>query len=215
MAAADFLVKYLCIETLEEGPLKTSLSELLDKIDEENAEYMFTLLQTDVDVFMSKKISQEVQNINGVVQCIRRQCAVDFLDGMCEDFDAMKNFKPEFNASEAKGITVEEAEKLLKSIRKKSLLHFEHSLQSSRAAIEAATLREHPLLAEADMQSVLHEMVKERRRAVYYAELKAAVCGEGATTVLEFIPLVLPEIMASQEEFNESEAFWEWCEERA
>jgi len=50
-----------------------------------------------------------------------------------------KNFKPEFNASEAVGITVEEAEKLLKSIRKKSLLRFEQSLKSSTAAMEAST----------------------------------------------------------------------------
>ena len=154
MAAADLLAKYLCIEDLEDGPFKTSLSELLDKSDEENAEYVFTLLKAEVDVFISNKVSQEVQNITGVVQCIRRQCAVYFLDGMCEDFDVMKNFKPEFIASEAEGITVEEAEKLLKSIRKKSLLRFEHSLQSSRAAIEASTSKEQPLLAEPDMQAV-------------------------------------------------------------
>ena len=204
------------METLEEGPLKTELSQLLEKIDEENSEYMFTWLQADVEAFMSKKlISQEVQNINGVVPCIRRQCAVDFLDDMCEDFEAMKNFKPEFNASEAVGITVEEAEKLLKSIRKKSLLRFEHSLQASREAIEASTLKEQPLLAEPDMQAVLQEMVKESVRAVYYAELKAAVCGEVETTVWQFIPLVLPESMASQEELKEADRFFEWCEERA
>ena len=205
MAAAIFLVKYLCIETLEEGPLKTSLSELLDKIDEENAEYMFTLLQTAVEVFMSKKlISQEVQNINGVVPCIRRQCAVDFLDGMCEDFEAMKNFKPEFNASEAVGITVEEAEKLLKSIRKKSLLRFEHSLQASKKDIETCALKEQPLLAEPDMETVLQDMVKESVHAVYYKELKAAVWGEVETRVWQFIPLVPPESMATEEECNEA-----------
>ena len=85
MAAADLLAKYLCIEDLEDGPFKTSLSELLGKSGEENAEYVFTLLKADVDVFINNKVSQELQSMTGVVQCIRRQCAVDFLDGMFED----------------------------------------------------------------------------------------------------------------------------------
>ena len=70
MAAAHLLTEYLSFQDMRTGPLKMSLSEFLDKIHEENAEYVFTLLKADVDVFISNKVSQEVQNITGVVQCI-------------------------------------------------------------------------------------------------------------------------------------------------
>ena len=120
------------------------MSDLLDKVDDENAEYVFNVLHADTDSFISDKVCQELQDMTTVMLCLRQRLAMDYLDAIFDDFNAMKNFQPEFSATEAEGIPVEEAEQLLKNVRKKSLLQFQQSLEMSASAIEASIVQKHP-----------------------------------------------------------------------
>ena len=140
-----------------------------------------------------------------VIQRLRQCWANKILASIFEDYEAMKNFKPEFDATEAVGIPVEEAAELLQSVRKKTLLRFEEILQNSASTIEKSMLQETPLLAEPSMATVLQAQVKEKQRLLYYKHLKTAVKGEEVTAVWKFVPLVAPEDMPTPEQRNEAD----------
>ena len=88
MAAADVLKKYLHFEEMEEDSFKMKLSNILDRIDDENADYVTRMLKTDIDAFIAEKISPEWRNIITVLLCVRRQYAVTYLDGIFDDFNS-------------------------------------------------------------------------------------------------------------------------------
>ena len=181
MAAADELKNYLHLEDMEEDSMKRMLRNVLDKIDEENADYVTTLLKADIDAFVAEKISPNWRNIITVLLCIRRQYTTSYLDDIIDDFNAMKNFEPEYCAGEAEGIPVHEAERLLKSVRTTTLRHFENNLRNSTNAIKTSIVRKHPHLAKPGMTVMLNDIIKASRHALYYKELKASVCGEAVT----------------------------------
>ena len=98
MASADCLKEYLQFDKMEEGSEKAELSHLLDEVDADNNEYVKTWLQADTNAFISDKVSPEVQNMNTVIQRLRQCWANKILASIFEDYEAMKNFKPEFDA---------------------------------------------------------------------------------------------------------------------
>lgn len=183
MAAADVLKNYLHFEDMEENSFKRMLSNALNKINEENADYVTSLLKADIDEFLKEKFSPDWRNILTMPLCVRRLYAVSYLDDIIDDFKAMKNFKPEYNAGEAEGIEVDEAEKLLKSVRTGTLKQFQNNLINSTSAMKASIIQEQPHFAKPDMTVILNAILKASRRAFYYKELKATVCGEAVTGI--------------------------------
>ena len=166
---------------MEEDSFKMKLSNILDRIDDENADYVTRMLKTDIDAFIAEKISPEWRNIITVLLCVRRQYAVTYLDGIFDDFNAMKNFKPEYNAEDAEGIPMDEAAQLLQSVRTTTLRHFQNNLRNSTTAIKDSIVQRHPHLSKPDMAVLLDDIVTASRRAFYYKELKATVCGSTVT----------------------------------
>ena len=183
MAAADVLKNYLHFEDMEENSFKRMLSNALNKINEENADYVTSLLKADIDEFLKEKFSPDWRNILTMPLCVRRLYAVSYLDDIIDDFKAMKNFRPEYNAGEAEGIEVDEAEKLLKSVRTGTLKQFQNNLINSTSAMKASIIQEQPHFAKPDMTVILNAILKASRRAFYYKELKATVCGEAVTGI--------------------------------
>ena len=196
--------EYLNVDKMEEGSEKSELCELLEKVDADNKEYVKTWVQADTNAFITDKVSPEVQNMNTVIQCLRQCHAINILPSIFDDYEAMKNFKPEFDATEAVGIPVEEAEELLQNVRRQTLIRFEEILKNSASTIEKTILQETPLLAEPSMDTMLQAQVKEKQRLLYYKHLKAAVKGEEVTAVWKFVPLIAPEDMPTPEKRNEA-----------
>ena len=205
MGSTDWLNEYLNIDKMEEGSEKSELCELLEKVDADNKEYVKTWVQADTNAFITDKVSPEVQNMNTVIQCLRQCHAINILPSIFDDYEAMKNFKPEFDATEAVGIAVEEAAKLLQNVRRQTLIRFEEILKNSASTIEKTILQETPLLAEPSMDTMLQAQVKEKQRLLYYKHLKAAVKGEEVTAVWKFVPLIAPEDMPTPEKRNEAD----------
>ena len=205
MASTDDLKEYFQVDKMEEGPEKAELSDYLEKVDADNEEYVKTWIQADTNAFITDKVSPEVQNMNTVILCLRQCWATKIFQSIFDDYEAMKNFKPEFDATEAVGVPVEEAAELLQNVRSTTLLRFEEILQNSASTIEKSMLQETPLLAEPSMATVLQAQVKEKQRLVYYKHLKAAVKGEEVTAVWKFDPLVAPENMPTPEQRNEAD----------
>ena len=205
MASTDALKEYIQIETMQEGSDKAQLSDLLDKVDDENVEYVFNLLHADADSFISDKVCQELQDMTTVMLCLRQQLAAMNIEGIMDDYNAMKQFQPEFSPTEALGIPVEEAEKLLQKVRRNTLLKFEKSLKMFESKIEESILQQNPLLADPSMAKTRENMLKERRRGEYYRLLNEVVCGEAITTAWKFNPLVRPEDLQTIEETNEAD----------
>jgi len=56
MAAADVLKNYLHFEDMEENSFKRMLSNALNKVNEENADYVTSLLKADIDAFFKRKV---------------------------------------------------------------------------------------------------------------------------------------------------------------
>ena len=205
MGSTDWLNEYLNVDKMEEGSEKSELCELLEKVDADNKEYVKTWVQADTNAFITDKVSPEVQNMNTVIQCLRQCHAINILPSIFDDYEAMKNFKPEFDATEAVGIPVEEAEELLQNVRRQTLIRFEEILKKSESTIEKTILQETPLLAEPSMDTMLQAQVKEKQRLLYYKHLKAAVKGEEVTAVWKFVPLIAPEDMPTPEKRNEAD----------
>ena len=205
MGSTDWLNEYLNVDKMEEGSEKSELCELLEKVDADNKEYVKTWVQADTNAFITDKVSPEVQNMNTVIQCLRQCYAINILPSIFDDYEAMKNFKPEFDATEAVGIPVEEAEELLQNVRRQTLIRFEEILKNSASTIEKTILQETPLLAEPSMDTMLQAQVKEKQRLLYYKQLKAAVKGEEVTAVWKFVPLIAPEDMPTPEKRNEAD----------
>ena len=205
MASADDLKEYYQVDKMEEGPEKAELTDYLEKIDADNEEYVKKWIQADTNAFIADKVSPEVQDMNTVILCLRQCWGTKIFQSILDDYEAMKNFKPEFDATEAVGMPVEEAEELLQNVRKKTLVRFEEILQNSASTIEKSMLQETPLLADPSMATVLQAQVKEKQRLVYYKHLKAAVKGEEVTAVWKFDPLVAPENMPTPEQRNEAD----------
>ena len=122
MTSTDALREYIQIEKMQEGSDKAQLSDLLDKVDDENVEYVFNLLHADADSFISDKVCQELQDMTTVMLCLRQHLAAMNIEGIMDDYNAMKHFQPEFSPTEALGIPVEEAEKLLQKVRRNTLV---------------------------------------------------------------------------------------------
>ena len=205
MATTDDLKEYYQVDKMEEGPEKAELTDYLEKIDADNEEYVKKYIQADTNAFIADKVSPEVQDMNTVILCLRQCWGPKIFQSILDDYEAMKNFKPEFDATEAVGMPVEEAEELLQNVRKKTLVRFEEILQNSASTIEKSMLQETPLLADPSMATVLQAQVKEKQRLVYYKHLKAAVKGEEVTAVWKFDPLVAPENMPTPEQRNEAD----------
>ena len=181
MTAADELKKYLQIEEMEKGPLNNTLNELLDKVNETNGEYVLHWLRRDVDAFLADKCC-EVLRRNTPLADLKQHFAVKILDGIFVDFNVMTHFKPDIAASEAEGISVVEAEYLLRKIRRESLTRFHQRLEETASEIEAQIVKKHPLQGNPHMAEVLQEKVKAAQRAIYYKCLKEAVEGENVQT---------------------------------
>ena len=160
MATTDDLREYYQVDKMEEGPEKAELTDYLEKIDADNEEYVKKWIQADTNAFIADKVSPEVQNMNTVILCLRQCWGPKIFQSILDDYEAMKNFKPEFDATEAVGMPVEEAEELLQNVRKKTLVRFEEILQNSASTIEKSMLQETPLLAEPSMATVLQAQVK-------------------------------------------------------
>ena len=82
MTAAEMVNNYLQFEKMPEIPSKKTLGNLLEKLDEENAEYVFTRLKADTDAFISDKMSSEMMSLTKVLRCLRQQYAVHHLDDL-------------------------------------------------------------------------------------------------------------------------------------
>ena len=76
MAAQGLLKEYLQFKELKKGHLKDTLSDLLDKADEKNAEYVLTHLKADIDAVTGDKVSPK----------LKRQYAVHYLDNIFANF---------------------------------------------------------------------------------------------------------------------------------
>ena len=114
MTAAGTLKEYLQLEEMEKGTVKDTLINLLEKVNEENAEYVLTCLQTDIDAFLTDKCCEVPRRSTSLAE-LKQQYAVKCLDGIFVDFDVMTNFKPEIGATEAEGISEVEANNLLRN----------------------------------------------------------------------------------------------------
>ena len=77
MAAQEHLKEYLEFKKLEKGQLKDTLSRLLDKADEENAEYVLTHLKTQIDAVASDNDSPK----------LKLQYAAQYLETIYANFD--------------------------------------------------------------------------------------------------------------------------------
>ena len=181
MAATEELKKYLQIEQMEKGNLNNTLNELLNKVNEQNGEYVLHFLRTDVNEFVADKCC-EVLRRNTPVEDLKRHFAAKCLDGILVDFNVMTQFKPDVAPKEAEGIPVVEAENLLRKVRRDSLARFHEKLEETASKIEAQIVKKHPLQGNPHMAEVLHEKVKAAQRAVYYKCLKEAVGEENVET---------------------------------
>ena len=205
MTTTDALREYVQIEKMQEGSEKAQLSDLLDKVDEEMVEYVFNVLHADTDSFISDKVCKELQDMTTVMLCLRQHLAAENIEAIMDDYNTMKDFQPEFSPTEALGMPVEEAEKLLQKVRRNTLLKFEKSLKLFESKIEESILQQNPLLADPSMAKTRESMVKDKRRSEYYRLLKAIVCGEAITTAWKFNPVVKPEDLQTIEETNEAD----------
>ena len=205
MTSTDALREYIQIEKMQEGPEKAQLSDLLDKVDEENVEYVLNLLHADADAFISDKVCQELQDMTTVMLCLRQHLAAMNIEGIMDDYNAMKQFQPEFSPTEALGIPVEEAEKLLQKVRRNTLPKFEKSLKMFESEIEESILQQNPLLADPSMAKTRENMLRERRRDEYWRLVNTVICGEAITTAWKFNPVVRPEDLQTVEETNEAD----------
>ena len=77
MAAQELLKEYLEFNKLEKGQLKDTLSRLLDKADEETAEYVLTHLKTQIDAVASDNVSPK----------FKLQSAAHYLETIYANFD--------------------------------------------------------------------------------------------------------------------------------
>ena len=77
MAAQELLKEYLEFNKLEKGQLKDTLSRLLDKTDEENAEYVLTHLKTQIDAVAGDNVSPK----------LKLQSAAHYLETIYANFD--------------------------------------------------------------------------------------------------------------------------------
>ena len=77
MAAKGLLKTYLQFKELNKGHLKDTLSDLLDKADEENAEYVLTQLKADIEAVAGDNVSPK----------LKIQYAVHYLDNIFAEFN--------------------------------------------------------------------------------------------------------------------------------
>ena len=167
MTATDKLKKYLQHEDMEKGTAKDTLNKILDKLNEDNAEYLLNFLLTDVDAILTDKCREVPRQSTSLAE-LKQQYAVKCLKGIFVDFDV----------KEAEELSEIEANNLLRKLLRESLMQFHQRLEENESKIETQIVQKRPVLANPHMAEVLHNSVKTAQRAMYYKCLEAAVGGK-------------------------------------
>ena len=196
--------EYLEVALLAEGQSKTDLEALLASVDEHNKDYVMKYLKSDCEAYVSTHVSEDLRKSDAVVTSVRQDFGLKYFNIILADYQAMSKFVPEVRAAAAQGMSMEEAQALLGSLRSNSLELFMQNLESHLDGVRASILEENPMLAEKDMQPILDDMLQDCKQKVYYKELQTALEGPQGKVVWHFVPKANPDELATPAQTEEA-----------